>query len=252
MAIIKKVDGMSTASSFSTWLNSVKAGTFLENTTITSANATHPSDTYTTIQLGDDRFIIHCLQTRSWSSNEFDYNNIVSINSKGLVSVSFYQGNINNFAFYPQTCFLCKNGLIIRLLSGIGIGTTLASTVYWAILLLTIDSNGRLAVISSKNKPQFGYADSGSFHNYEIGGYVSVIGPSSSFTFTSTIDTNAYSTILQNFTAYDQSGQGYYTPFAYYAAASQFTPNNCTQLGVIELNSDKYITNGRWYVKDTD
>jgi hypothetical protein len=63
---------------------------------------------------------------------------------------------------------------------------------------------------------------------------------------------STYGTMLQNFAGYDTSGNGYYTPFAYYATSTQFTPNDCSALGVVEMNNKRYITNGRWYVQDAD
>lgn len=264
MAIIKySIDGAVNPSSLVTWLNTNKEGTFLENATITSEQIENNIPKYKmTITFGTD-----VIQFFTWGESSTqstgDASNwyITKFNDTAILKMNPYNGaNAQYCRSLYRTSILSTNGLLIGYTARIGTGSTMYNykISYHTPLLLTLDNNGNLTAITPQVNPicgclTSGTTDRGSYMSAEINGYT--------FTNNNVPDgtkvilqpsANVYATALQRFTGYDTSGNGYYTPFAYYSTATQFTPNDQSTLGVVMLNNTKYVTNGRWFIKDAD
>ena len=233
-----------------TWLDENKQGTFLENATITSGTwGTNNAGSRLDITLGDDTFTFTfwgTSYTRSYVDRAISY-----FNSQ-LTLYCGYVGPSYTYAFPDgiNMMFLCKHGLLIRIYGGYTTSSSVTN-FSWAVLLLTVDNTGRFTVVYPYQDPAFGYMNNA--HNSEIKGHRVLSGNTVKMPVNLVPVSNVYSTALQQFSAYSETdGTGYYTPFAYYATATQFTPNNCTTIGVVELDNIRYITNGRWYIRDDD
>lgn len=249
---------------FVTWLNTNKEGTFLENATITSEKINNNTPKYKmTITFGTD-----IIEFFTWGESSSQDSSVASnwyvakFNDTVILNMKTPNGGSNSQYCRSQyrSSILSTNGLLVGYNSRAGSGYSSMSSYkisYQTPLLLTLDNNGNLTAITPQVDPicgeLSGTTDHGSYVSVEINGYTFtnnnvptgtkvILKPSA----------NIYATALQRFTGYDASGNGYYTPFAYYATATQFTPDDQTTLGVVEMNNKRYITNGRWYVQDTD
>jgi len=262
MAITKySTDGNTNSENLVTWLNANKEGTFLENATITSEKIDNSTPKFKmTITFGTD--VIEFFTWGESSSQEASVASnwyITKFNDTVILKVNPYSNSSQYCRSLYRSSILSTNGLLIGYGSRVGTGSSMGSYKIsnHTPLLLTLDNNGDLTAITPQVNPICGYISSGStdrgtYMSVEINGYTFtnnnvpsgtkvILQPSA----------NVYATALQRFTGYDTAGNGYYTPFAYYSTATQFTPNDQSTLGVVMLNNSQYVTNGRWFIKDT-
>lgn len=261
MAIYKyNGNGTVVPSGFVDWFNTNKVGTVLENMTASYTQISSTVPEYkTTLTDGTNTLTIETTGESATKSYTTRYG-VIIFNSESLVNV---RTNSAGNAYLKKTLrniIMCKNGLILGYGSRAGSNTTIYQNKdsYHTPLLLTVDNNGNLTAIGPYTADlcgyiTSGYTDRGTYVSVEINGYKMF--PSSSPTASSGRIlgiSSIYATSLQHFTSYDQSGNGYYTPFAYYSIAEQFTPDDQSTVGVVMLDNVKYITNGRWYIRDDD
>lgn len=263
MAIYKYVSsGTPGPSEFVTWFNTNKTGTVLENVTASYTQTSSSIPEYkTTFTDGTNTLTIETAgesNSKVYGSTTYS---VIAFNGTSLVNARFERANSSYYLRRNlRTSLLCKNGLIIGYGSRAGNNTTTHQNKesYHTPVLLTVDNNGNLTAIGPYTSDlcgylTSGYTDRGTYVSVEINGYKMF--PSSSPTASSGrvlgISSN-YATSLQHFTSYDQSGNGYYTPFAYYSIVEQFTPDDQSTVGTVMLDNKKYITNGRWYIQDDD
>lgn len=260
MAIKKFINSTPTdLTGLASWLTSNKDGTFLENFQFVDESISSPSGHKLTMSTTGVSCII-----RVWDSvyveeetSQFICQLNNGTNYDTLVSANESSNHRSIFSRVKQV-YLCKYGLIVMMecsayYNG---GTTTAQTTP---ILLTVDNNNDIVCIGPFYSPFCGCLNnfshmSASGTRLDVSGY-SIINTTGDSIIRVPVKPNglsSYGTMLQNFAGYDTSGNGYYTPFAYYATATQFTPNDCSTLGVIEMNNKRYIANGRWYVQDAD
>ena len=259
MAIKKFINSTPTdLTGLASWLTANKDGTFLENFQFVDESISSPSGHKLTmsttgvsciIQVWNNRIVANTSQFICRLNNGTNYDTLV------LANESSYERDL--FARVKQI-YLCKYGLIVMMACP-GYYNGSITTAQTTPILLTVDNNNNLTCISPFYSPFCGFLDnfnhmSASGTRLDVSGY-SIINTTGDSIIRVPVKPNglsSYGTMLQNFSGYDTSGNGYYTPFAYYATATQFTPNDCSTLGVIEMNNKRYITNGRWYVQDAD
>lgn len=253
-------NGAVDAANFVNWFNTNKVGTVLENVTASYTQISNSIPEFrTTLTDGTNTLTIET-SGESGSKTYTTQYGVIIFNSVSLVNVRSSSSGTAYLKKTFRTSILCKNGLIFGYGSRAGSNTTLHQNTdsYHTPLLLTVDNNGNLTAIGPYTTDLCGYLTSGvtnrgSYVSVEINGYKMF--PSSSPTASSGRIlgiSSTYATSLQHFTSYDQSGNGYYTPFAYYSISEQFTPDDQSTVGVVMLNNKKYITNGRWYVQEDD
>ena len=261
MAIYKyNGNGTVVPSGFVDWFNTNKVGTVLENVTASYEQISNSVPEYKiTLTDGTNTLTIETTGESASKSYTTQYG-VIIFNSVSLVNVRNSSSTTGYLKKTLRNTIMCKNGLILGYGSRAGSNTTPHQNTesYHTPLLLTVDNNGNLTAIGPYTTDLCGYITSGvtnrgSYVSVEINGYKMF--PSSSPTASSARIlgiSSIYATSLQHFTSYDQSGNGYYTPFAYYSIAEQFTPDDQSTVGVVMLNNKKYITNGRWYIQDDD
>ena len=260
MAIKKFINSTPTdLTGLASWLTANKDGTFLENFQFVDESIENPTGHKLTMSTTGVSCIIRVWNNTSFSTtsqficrlnNGTNYDTLVSSND----SSDYYR---TLFSRVKQV-YLCKYGLIVMMECSTyyGSDTTTAQT---SPILLTVDNNNDIVCIGPFVSPFCGYLNNSSHMSasgarLDVSGYA-IINTSGDSIIRVPVKPNglsSYGTMLQNFAGYDTSGNGYYTPFAYYATATQFTPNDCSQLGVVEMNNKRYITNGRWYAQDAD
>ena len=264
MAITKySTDGTVDPGNFVIWLNANKEGTFLENATITSETISVGIPKYKmTITFGTD-----VIEFFTWGESSSQDTSVASnwyiakFNDTVILKMNVYNSGSQYCRSLYRSSILSTNGLLVGY--GSRTATSGSSMSNYKIsnhtpLLLTLDNNGNLTAITPQVNPICGYltsgiTDRGTYVSVEINGYTFtnnnvpsgtkvILKPSA----------NVYATALQRFTGYDASGNGYYTPLAYYSTATQFTPDDQSTVGIVMLNNTQYVTNGRWFIKDTD
>lgn len=259
MAIKKFINSTPTdLTGLASWLTANKDGTFLENFQFVDESIENPTSHKLTMSTTGVSCIIRVWDNASFAktsqficrlNNGTNYDTLVSSNDSSDYRTLFSR---------VKQVYLCKYGLIAMMecstyYNG---GTTTAQTTP---ILLTVDNNNDIVCISPFISPFCGFLNNFSHMSangtrLDVSGY-SIINTTGDSIIRVPVKPNglsSYGTMLQNFAGYNTSGNGYYTPFAYYATSTQFTPNDCSQLGVVEMNNKRYITNGRWYVQDAD
>lgn len=260
MAIKKFINPTSTdLTSLASWLTSNKDGTFLENFQFVDESVASPSGHKLTMSTTGVSCII-----QTWNNWQFPINSTQFMcrfnngtNYDTLVMANQTSTTRGTFAGVRQV-FLCKYGLIMLMACSAYYNASVTTAVTSPVLL-TVDNNNDIVCIGPFYSPFCGILNSAphmsaSGTRLDVYGYAT-INTSGDSIVRAIIQPNglsSYGTMLQNFAGYDTSGNGYCTPFAYYATSTQFTPNDCSTLGVVEMNDKQYITNGRWYIQDAD
>ena len=240
------------------WFNSHKTGTVFETATFTSTKI-DDHDYDLTFTLGEDEVLIKAWDgtySKTPSDNKL---NVMAFNQTPIINIATANNNYANSDSYLRDVIMCKYGLILGWVTGTGPNSALNTNPYslHTPLLLTVDNNNNLAVVTPYSDPIGGYnIPTTSIGTNEVS--VEILGyclrtADSEINNPQIIPTSTgYATSLQRFTTFDSSGNGIYTPFAYYATSTQFIPNNESEVAGIIMNSIRYITNGRWYVQDAD
>lgn len=262
--------------SAATWLNTNKTGTVFETATITSDQ---PNEKHwnLTITMGNTYLTV---STRPSDSLGNDTNHsgrtvwtvayIRAGSGGGELFLASYSGE-SNWRNFPcevsiNNIIMTKYGMMIQIRSKTGNNSyaennpTSLNTPY----LLTVNDSNELVIIvpttySDNADIIAGYMPSTNEYSSWTG-YNSMNFPgfklycdgkvNTSFSIKPDVDTPG--TIIQNFGDYDTSGNGYYTPYAYYSIKSQVTPDDCASVKNVTLNGYTFITNGRWFIMDDD
>jgi hypothetical protein len=261
MAIKKFINSTPTdLTGLASWLTANKDGTFLENFQFVDESTSNPTGHKLTMSTTGVSCIIRVYTYVIGPTTQFICRLNNGTNYDTLVLANEKSYNAATFAKVKQV-YLCKYGLIVMMEcpTCYNEDTRSTPTAQTSPILLTVDNNNDIVCIGPFISPFCGnlnncnhMSDSGT--RLDVSGY-SIINTTGDSIIRVPVKPNglsSYGTMLQNFAGYDTSGNGYYTPFAYYATSTQFTPNDCSALGVVEMNNKRYITNGRWYVQDAD
>lgn len=226
MAITKFITGNTyNLTEFFKWLQSKKTGTFLENLTMELSVATDTGSTLT-IASANATLTFNTLKATSTSvtvkltgeTTERVYNCSGSSSVGGGVQIS--------------GAILCANGIIIRVYTQYSSSTWL--TNYFGI---TVDSSGEVAFFRRD-----GYINADS-----ISGYVGIAYKTTS-TQTVTLTPKYDSPLTSIAPIVPQTSENDITfPYAFVALHTQ---QSGLGLAAVSIGTDKYITNGYWYVKD--
>lgn len=211
--------------SFYDFLNSNKAGTFLDDVTIELSQDT----TTLTISTANATFEIHAGSIAGTS-------NLATFTANTTSAIVAKAGSTGAQEIQIKGAVLCKNGLIIDM--------------YWynvhsPEIALTIDNNGELAVIFKSSSSFIGSGSSASI--ISISGYqVTDTNSSSKATVTLTPQYGAQKTSLAPMVPMCNDNS-ISLPYAYAALHTQ-APD--VGLQSMRMNGSNYITNGVWYIKD--
>ncbi len=226
MAITKFITGNTyNLTEFFKWLQSKKTGTFLENLTMELSVATDTGSTLT-IASANATLTFNTLKATTTSvtvkltgeTTERVYNCSGSSSIGGGVQIS--------------GAILCANGIIIRVYTQYSSSTWL--TNYFGI---TVDSSGEVAFFRRD-----GYINADS-----ISGYVGIAYKTTS-TQTVTLTPKYDSPLTSIAPIVPQTSENDITfPYAFVALHTQ---QSGLGLAAVSIGTDKYITNGYWYVKD--
>lgn len=211
---------------FYNWLQAKKAGTFLENMTISLSEATATGSTLTIAsenatftfnpKNSTAKYAVASL-TGETSTQEYYFNNI-SYGSAGTL----FKGAL-----------LCTNGIII------GVYTMYNSNGYWCdnYIGITVDSSGEVAF----------FCRDGNINTLNPTGYIGIAYKSTAQKETAL--TPAYGSPLTSIAPIvPQTSENDITfPYAF---AALHTQQSGLGLAAVSIGNDKYITNGYWYVKD--
>ena len=259
--------GLLNPSGLVTWLNENKAGTILEDVTITSESPY--SNLYRVIfTKGTNVITLYTSNAANVSdigAGAYTFN-FIQFNGMGLGGVSLESQSAGQVYIGIRHSILCKYGLIVGITSRTGTYSPPSSGYntysYHTPFLITVDDTGKLVVVSPYITPFCGYSQGKAFAPYVVnmGSYCitkangyrikNETSPQCNFNIIST--ESIYATVLHQFCGYDYEGNSFYTPFAYYATTDQYVPHNNSELGVTTMNGDTFITNGIWYIKDED
>lgn len=208
-----------------TFLNEHKTGTFLENVQLSLGSSTDGTPNGKLL-FGSDLFI-QC----TGSSNQ---SNVVSYNGT-YTSLTFPNNtDSNKHPFRFSSAILCTNGLILS-----GYDSTAEKEI--CRVIITVDDEGELAVIlPSKSVYSFSEADT----DYSL------------MTADSTLTTGinvapAYSSNLTSLApaAVKAMEASRTLPYAYAALTTQLISEG---LEAVLIDGAPFITNGIWYIKDSD
>lgn len=259
MAIKKFINSATVdMTAFASWITANKEGTVFEDfqfsdETISSPHAGHQLN----ITDGANVIKVRTLNNVSPSSTGTIYVLCTIQDTINMLQDGYQTRTSSGQYVRLSDVYLCKYGMIMKMQFPECYNATWYTTSSCA-LMMTIDDNNRLTVIAPAPDPFAGSPNSSThFTNastMDVYGYrMKSIGQTGDPTVMSfKAASSQYGTILQNFAAFDNNGNGVYTPFAYYAVTTQYTPNDCKELGVVELNDKRYITNGRWFIQDAD
>lgn len=210
---------------FYNWLQAKKAGTFLENMTISLSNATTTGSTLTIAsenatftfnpKAASKEYVIASL-TGEASTHEYRFGNTTSSSSGTLLTGAL----------------LCANGIIIGVY-------TMYNTGGWVnnYIGITADSSGEVA---------FFHMD-GYINNRTFTGYMGISYKSTAYN--ATILTPTYSSPLTSIAPIvPQTSENDITfPHAF---AALHTQQSGLGLATVSIGNNKYITNGYWYIRD--
>jgi len=257
--------GLINPSAAVTWLNENKTGTVLEDVTISSEN---PSSNLYKLLFTKDTNVITLYTSNAANVTGSAYTfHFIQFNGMGLGGVSLYNSSSAEQVYLGiRHLILCKYGIIIGIVSRTGTSTPPSSSYnaysYHTPLLITVDDTGKLVVVTPYITPFCGYSSGKAFASYVVnmGSYCitksngyrikNETSPRCDFNIVST--ESIYATVLHQFCGYYYEGTSFYTPFAYYATTDQYVPHTNSELGVVTMNGDTFITNGIWYIKDDD
>ena len=210
---------------FYNWLQAKKAGTFLENMTISLSNATATGSTLTIAS----------------ENATFTFNPKVSRNEYVVASLTCeaatheYRNGTTGFekaGIKLTGALLCANGIII------GVYTMYTNGV-WAnnYIGITVDSSGEVS---------FFHRD-GYINNSSPTGYIGAAYKSTAYN--ATILTPTYSSPLTSIAPIvPQTSENNITfPHAF---AALHTQQSGLGLATVSIGNNKYITNGYWYIRD--
>lgn len=210
---------------FYNWLQAKKAGTFLENMTISLSNATATGSTLT-IASENATFTFNPKQgTQAWT--------VISLAGESgtwtnVTSATGYSGDGTFFG----GALLCTNGIILRTSS---LNNTTYTDNYFVI---TADSSGEVAFVRRNAN-----ANQGANANGYIG-----IAYKSTAQKTTTLTPTYGSPLTSIAPIVPQTSENDITfPYAF---AALHTQQSGLGLAAVSIGTDKYITNGYWYVKD--
>lgn len=210
---------------FYNWLQAKKAGTFLENMTISLSNATATGSTLTIASenatftfnpfASSKEYVIASL-TGEASTHEYRFGNTVSSSSGTLLTGAL----------------LCANGIIIGVY-------TMYNTGGWVnnYIGITADSSGEVA---------FFHRDK-NINDSSPTGYIGAAYKSTAYN--ATILTPTYSSPLTSIAPIvPQTSENDITfPHAF---AALHTQQSGLGLATVSIGNNKYITNGYWYIRD--
>ena len=135
-------------------------------------------------------------------------------------------------------------------------------TSYNTPYLLTVNDSNELVIITTttySNNADIiagympdGYSSWTGYNSMNFPGFRTYCDGKVNTSFEIKPDVNTPGTIIQTFGDYDSSGNGYYTPYAFYTIKSQVTPDDCSTIKTVTLNEYKFVTNGRWFIMDDD
>ena len=211
---------------FYNWLQAKKAGTFLENMTISISKATASGSTLT-IASENATFTFNPKVSR-------DEYVIASLTGEAATQEYRYSSTLHNSAGTLLTgALLCTNGIII------GVYTMYNSNGYWCnnYIGITVDSSGEVAF----------FRRDGNINNSSPTGYIGIAYKSTAQKVTAL--TPAYGSPLTSIAPIvPQTSENDITfPHAF---AALHTQQSGLGLAAVSIGNDKYITNGYWYVKD--
>lgn len=210
---------------FYNWLQAKKAGTFLENMTISLSDATATGSTLT-IASENATFTFNPKQsTQAWA--------VISLAGESgtwtnVTSTTGYSGNGTFFG----GALLCTNGIILRM-------SSLNNTTYTDnYVVITADSSGEVAFVRRNVDANKGA---------DANGYIGIAYKSTAQK--TTILTPTYGSPLTSIAPIvPQTSENDITfPYAF---AALHTQQSGLGLAAVSIGNDKYITNGYWYVKD--
>ena len=224
MAITKFITGNTyNLTEFFKWLQSKKTGTFLENLTMELSEAT---DTGSTLTSANATLTFNTLKTTTTSA---------TVKLTGETKERVYNFNGSSSAgggVLISGAILCTNGIIIRVYTQYSSNTWF--TNYFGI---TVDSSGEVAFFHRN-----GYINADS-----ISGYVGIAYKTTS-TQTVTLTPKYGSPLTSIAPIVPQTSENDITfPYAFVALHTQ---QSGLGLAAVSIGTDKYITNGYWYIKD--
>lgn len=232
---------MNNLSSLYSFLNTNKAGTFLENCTI----ALGESNTSITFTKGDI--------TASY----------ITTSESGTPTILSYTGGRTDFSIATTTttggssgysrlngAVLCKNALILRVFTHCAYSSS--STDYNRYIAITLDSNGELAVICSRNKNNaLTFAPPSSSANYEEQmvncGYAAFTKDSITLSLGWCRPTFSCQLTSLSPVGLDTASGNITLPNAFVMVNSQLAGEGFT---AITIDGTDYATNGWWCFKD--
>lgn len=211
---------------FYNWLQAKKAGTFLENMTISLSEATATGSTLT-IASENAVFTFNPKVSR----NEYV---IASLTGEAATQEYRYSAMLHNSAGTLLTgALLCTNGIIID------VYTMYNSNGSWCnnYIGITVDSSGEVAF----------FRRDGNINNNTPSGYIGIAYKSTAQKATSL--TPAYGSPLTSIAPIVPQTSENDITFPHTFAALH-TQQSGLGLAAVSIGADKYITNGYWYIKD--
>ena len=151
MAIAKYTSETTNPSAFVTWFNENKTGTVLENLTASYTTISSAIPNYmTTLTDGTNTLTIETWgesNTKTTSSKTYSF---IIFNSSGVCTANINSTGSSYSSIVLRPTLLCKHGLILGIRGKTGSNSSYASNTisYHTPLLLTVDNNGDLTVIT--------------------------------------------------------------------------------------------------------
>lgn len=211
---------------FYNWLQAKKAGTFLENMTISLSAATATGSTLT-IASKNATFTFNPKVSR-------DEYVIASLTGEAATQEYRYSSTLHNSAGTMLTgALLCANGIII------GVYTMYDSNGYWCnnYIGITVDSSGEVAF----------FRRDGNINNSKPTGYIGIAYKSTAQKATTL--SPAYGSPLTSIAPIVPQTSENDITFPHVFAALH-TQQSGLGFATVSIGNDKYITNGYWYIKD--
>lgn len=215
----------SNLTAFKAWLDSHKAGTFLENVTIALSQTTSADDTIT---FSDDSAQIQYTARQASSFTVISYTaDSTNFTYNSGTTLSDSNARIAN-------AILCDNGIIFNLYGKASSG---GATAYSSGFAITTDEKGKLALLVNPT-PIISMTPYASWAAIASSSYTSAVIPS----------VPAFGMNQTSFAPIVALGDDdARLPHAFAAISTELTERGIERL---EIDGSDYITNGVWYIKD--
>lgn len=217
-------------STFKSWLEENKSGTFLENATFALSTTSSENDTLT-ITLNNS--VVEIIGTTSSNTLTFRFaGQYVTLTR----STSSTYGSRETYAQLINGAMLSTYGLILKYNGSYNSTSTAVISKY--PIILTVDSAGNLAVVAYTGA----VIENANYSSFNVMTYKSITTP----TINVWPNFSAPNTSLAHIAPFcDDSTVT--LPYCYVAVHTQVAGEGFSQ---ITLNGENYVTNGFWYVKD--